>query len=317
MSGRTPSTSPASGVGHHRCLPGHRCCGGDRARRAGADVAFTYRSADAEAEKTASAIRAAGRNVIVLKGDTGDPMHVQELADRVVSDWGGIDVWVNNAAALMVKPFLEMSSEDWHGLLAANLHGYYYGCRAAIKQMVAQGNGGRVINVTSVVGHPADRRPLGLRHREGRDPRADEDARRRVRAAADHRQRALARGDGHTAQPGRLHAAGARDLQRADPARPHRLCRGDRRPVRLPRLGRVPVRHGNGARRRRRHRPQRQRRPREDRHATRPIGPQPCQASRRSRRIEKEVHGHAREDARELHRRRAGGEPRPRTRSTT
>ena len=119
--------------------------------QAGADVAFTYRSADAEAEKTASAIRDAGRNTIVLKGDTGDSMHVQELADRVVSDWGGIDVWINNAAALMVKPFLEMTSEDWHGLLEANLHGYYYGCRAAISQMVAQGKGGRVINVTSVV----------------------------------------------------------------------------------------------------------------------------------------------------------------------
>ncbi len=52
--------------------------------QAGADVAFTYRSADAEAEKTASAIRDAGRKAIVLKGDTGDPMHVQELADRVV-----------------------------------------------------------------------------------------------------------------------------------------------------------------------------------------------------------------------------------------
>ncbi len=118
---------------------------------AGADVAITYRSADTEAEKTASSIRETGRRAIVLKGDTGDPVHVQEIADRVVAEWGGIDVWINNAAALMVKPFLEMTSEDWHGLLAANLHGYYYGCRAAIKQMVAQGNGGRVINVTSVV----------------------------------------------------------------------------------------------------------------------------------------------------------------------
>jgi NAD(P)-dependent dehydrogenase (short-subunit alcohol dehydrogenase family) len=118
---------------------------------AGADVAFTYRSADAEAETTASAIRATSRRTIVLKGDTGDPLHVQELADRVVAEWGGIDVWINNAAALQVKPFLELTDEDWHGLLAANLHGYYYGCRAAIRQMVEQGRGGRVINVTSVV----------------------------------------------------------------------------------------------------------------------------------------------------------------------
>ena len=71
----------------------------------------------------------------------------------------------------MVKPFLELTDDDWHGLLAANLHGYYYGCRAAARRMVAQGGGGRIVNVTSIVGHPADRRALGLRHRERRHHR--------------------------------------------------------------------------------------------------------------------------------------------------
>jgi NAD(P)-dependent dehydrogenase (short-subunit alcohol dehydrogenase family) len=49
----------------------------------------------------------------------------------------------------MVKPLLETSDEDWHGLLAANLHGYFYGCRAAGRAMVAQGTGGRIVNVAS------------------------------------------------------------------------------------------------------------------------------------------------------------------------
>jgi NAD(P)-dependent dehydrogenase (short-subunit alcohol dehydrogenase family) len=66
-----------------------------------------------------------------------------------VEELGGIDIWVNNAARLMVKPFLELTDEDWHGLLAANQHGYFYGCRAAARQMVAQGGGGRIVNVTS------------------------------------------------------------------------------------------------------------------------------------------------------------------------
>ena len=88
--------------------------------------------------------------MIALRGDTGDPAHVDELAERGGRAWGGIDVWVNNAARLMVKPFLEMTDDDWHGLLAANLHGYYYGCRAAARQMVAAGQGGRIVNVSSV-----------------------------------------------------------------------------------------------------------------------------------------------------------------------
>ena len=119
--------------------------------RAGANVAFDYRSATKEAERTAAAIREAGADAVVLQGDTGDPAHVDELAGAAVEAWGGIDVWINNAARLLVKPFLEMTGDDWHELLAANLHGYYYGCRAAARQMVAQGGGGRIVNVTSIV----------------------------------------------------------------------------------------------------------------------------------------------------------------------
>ncbi len=119
--------------------------------RAGADIAFTYQSAIAKAEDTAAAIRAVGRKVVVLQGDTGDPAHIESLADAAVSALGGIDIWVNNAARLMVKPFVELTDEDWHGLLAANLHGYFYGCRAAIRRMLEQGSSGRIINVTSMV----------------------------------------------------------------------------------------------------------------------------------------------------------------------
>lgn len=119
--------------------------------RAGAKVAFNYKSATDSAERTAAAVRDAGSEAVVLQGDCGDRAHVDELAAAAVDAWGGIDVWINNAARLMVKPFLEMTDEDWHGLLAANLHGYFYGCRAAAKQMVEQGGGGRIVNVTSIV----------------------------------------------------------------------------------------------------------------------------------------------------------------------
>jgi len=85
---------------------------------------------------------------IFVAGDTGDPDAVEALAERVADEWGGIDVWVNNAARLMVKPLVDMTDEDWHGLLRGNLHGYFYGCRAAARRMLAQG-GGRIVNITS------------------------------------------------------------------------------------------------------------------------------------------------------------------------
>jgi NAD(P)-dependent dehydrogenase (short-subunit alcohol dehydrogenase family) len=85
---------------------------------------------------------------IFVHGDTGDRDAVEGLAQRVVEAWGRVDVWVNNAARLMVRPLVETSDDDWHGLLRANLHGYFYGCRAAARQMRTDG-GGRIVNITS------------------------------------------------------------------------------------------------------------------------------------------------------------------------
>jgi NAD(P)-dependent dehydrogenase (short-subunit alcohol dehydrogenase family) len=86
---------------------------------------------------------------IFVRGDTGDRETIEQLVQRVVREWGGIDVWVNNAARLLVRPVVETSDEDWHGLLRGNLHGYFYGCRAAARQMLEQGNGGRIVNISS------------------------------------------------------------------------------------------------------------------------------------------------------------------------
>ena len=85
---------------------------------------------------------------IFVAGDTGDAATVEALAARVDSEWGGIDVWVNNAARLLVKPVVETTDADWHGLLRGNLHGFFYGCRAAARQMRAAGSGA-IVNVTS------------------------------------------------------------------------------------------------------------------------------------------------------------------------
>ena len=103
----------------------------------------------ADAERTAAGVREHGVECVMLQGDTGRVEDVERLAATAIDQLGGIDIWVNNAARLMVKPLLETTDEDWHGLLAANLHGYFYGCRAAGRAMSAQGTGGRIVNVSS------------------------------------------------------------------------------------------------------------------------------------------------------------------------
>jgi NAD(P)-dependent dehydrogenase (short-subunit alcohol dehydrogenase family) len=111
--------------------------------RAGADVAGI---ALEPAGETEAEIRALGRRAVMTVGDTGDPAAVESLAETAVRELGGLEIWVNNAARLQVKPIAETSDEDWHGLLAANLHGYFYGCRAAARRL---GPGGRIVNVGS------------------------------------------------------------------------------------------------------------------------------------------------------------------------
>jgi NAD(P)-dependent dehydrogenase (short-subunit alcohol dehydrogenase family) len=137
---RTVVTGASSGIG--RAIA-------EAFARAGADVAGM--SLD-DAHETETAIRNAGREAVMLVGDTGDRRAVEALSEAAIAQLGGIDVWVNNAAGLLVKPLLETSDEDWHGLLGPNLHGYFYGCRSAARHMVENGRGGRIVNVASISG---------------------------------------------------------------------------------------------------------------------------------------------------------------------
>jgi NAD(P)-dependent dehydrogenase (short-subunit alcohol dehydrogenase family) len=85
----------------------------------------------------------------MVDGDAGDSAVIDAFAATAQEQLGGLDIWLNNAARMMVRPLLETSDDDWHGLLASNLHGYFYGCRAAARAMVAAGTGGRIINMSS------------------------------------------------------------------------------------------------------------------------------------------------------------------------
>jgi NAD(P)-dependent dehydrogenase (short-subunit alcohol dehydrogenase family) len=144
---RAVVTGGSSGIGAELC----RALG-----RSGADVVAVHRNDPAGAARVIGDLHEMGRRCVMVDGDTGDSASVDELAQIAIRELGGIDIWINNAAGLLVRPFLELTDADWHGLLAANLHGYFYGCRAAARQMVAQASGGRIINVSSA----ADVQPL-------------------------------------------------------------------------------------------------------------------------------------------------------------
>ena len=117
--------------------------------KAGADVASMSLPSTEDRERVTMEVESAGVRALTLEGNTGNVDDVQRLADTVVEQWGGFDIWVNNAARLLVRPFSELEDAEWHGLMAANLHGYFYGCRAATRHMVPQGHG-CILNITSI-----------------------------------------------------------------------------------------------------------------------------------------------------------------------
>ncbi len=117
----------------------------------GARIGGLHRSEDpAVSEELSAAIRAAGGEAIIRVGDARSTADIDGLADAVAAEWGGIDGWVNNAARLLVKPFLEMSDEDWADLLDPNLMGYVRGARAAARHMVPV-RSGVIVNIGSAV----------------------------------------------------------------------------------------------------------------------------------------------------------------------
>ncbi len=92
-----------------------------------------------------------GGRAIAVGVDVGDAGQVQAFVDRVVAEFGRLDVMFANAGIAHAAPFLQHPEAQWHRVLRVNLTGVYLCCQAAARQMVAQG-GGRIITTASING---------------------------------------------------------------------------------------------------------------------------------------------------------------------
>ena len=104
------------------------------------------------AAETAGAIRAAGGMAAVCLGEVADAAFAPRLADFAVDRFGGIDILVANAGMSGFEPFLTMSAQTWQRFLDVHLSGAFLCGQAAARRMVAQGRGGRILNMSSVAG---------------------------------------------------------------------------------------------------------------------------------------------------------------------
>lgn len=116
---------------------------------AGADVAISYRTREAEARETAGEIGALGRRVTVVQADVARAEDVDRLVATAREQLGNIGVLVNNAGIIRPQSLDAITARDWHELIAANLTSVFLATQAVLPAMRAA-KWGRVINLSSV-----------------------------------------------------------------------------------------------------------------------------------------------------------------------
>ena len=124
---------------------------------AGANVVLVGRDSES-LEATAADVRALGREAVVLVGDAAQPSECESLCQRALSEAGPIDILINNVGGRRINvPIEDQTLDQWQEILDLNLTSTFICTKIIGGAMVARGQGGRVINVSSISAFIANR----------------------------------------------------------------------------------------------------------------------------------------------------------------
>jgi meso-butanediol dehydrogenase/(S,S)-butanediol dehydrogenase/diacetyl reductase len=109
-----------------------------------------------EVEQRVAEIRAAGGTAEAFTADLRKEAEVEALVAFAVEKFGSLDIFINNAGVgYLFGPLVDMAEDEWDTVLDVNLRGCFFGIKHAARQMIAQGNGGRIISIASLAGKSA------------------------------------------------------------------------------------------------------------------------------------------------------------------
>ncbi|MFC4909088.1 SDR family NAD(P)-dependent oxidoreductase [Actinomadura gamaensis] len=120
--------------------------------KAGADVAFTYRSNAEAAERVVAQIKEAGRRALAIQADGADATAVVAAVDEAAATFGRLDILVNNAAAFIVAPIDQIGPDELEQTIALNVRAPFVAAQAAARHMA---DGGRIVSIGSNVAEHA------------------------------------------------------------------------------------------------------------------------------------------------------------------
>ena len=95
---------------------------------------------------------AIGEGALSLRADVADEASLEAAFSEVVARCGAIDILVNSAGAAIRRPAVELSLADWQKVVDVNMTGTFLCCRIAARAMIARGQGGAIVNVSSIMG---------------------------------------------------------------------------------------------------------------------------------------------------------------------
>jgi glucose 1-dehydrogenase len=116
----------------------------------GASVVVDYVGEASAAEETLGKIIAIGGKAIAVAADISNPDAVNSLVQKTIATYGKLDIFVNNAGIEKKFAFVDFPLDQWQKIMAVNLTGPFLCAQAAARQMILQGHGGRIINISSI-----------------------------------------------------------------------------------------------------------------------------------------------------------------------
>ena len=120
---------------------------------AGAHATVVVNDVDlGSAEEVARGIEASGEKALPVKADVANAEEINRMVEISVRELGGVHVLVNNAGIVLRKPAEEIAEEEWDRVIDINLKGSFLCARAAAQAMMKAGQGGRIINISSIMG---------------------------------------------------------------------------------------------------------------------------------------------------------------------